>query len=107
MNSYFGGRQQVGVAYGSVISSECLLLDSHGLASSLHGPRHAHCGGGTGPNQFNTLAALERWREQNEPPKSITAARVNEQGRIDMTRPLYPYPERAVYNLDYAARPNG
>jgi feruloyl esterase len=60
-------------------------------------PGMAHCGGGTGPNQFNALAALERWREQNEPPKFITAARVNEHGRIDMTRPLCAYPERAVY----------
>jgi len=60
-------------------------------------PGMAHCGGGTGPTQFNTLAALERWREQNEPPKSINAARVNEHGRIDMTRPLCPYPQRAVY----------
>lgn len=60
-------------------------------------PGMAHCGGGTGPDQFNALAALERWREQNEPPKSITAARVNERGGIDMTRPLCPYPQRAVY----------
>jgi feruloyl esterase len=60
-------------------------------------PGMAHCGGGTGPAQFNALAALERWREQNEAPKSITAARVNERGRIDMTRPLCPYPQRAVY----------
>jgi feruloyl esterase len=60
-------------------------------------PGMAHCGGGTGPNQFNTLAAIERWREQNEPPKSVTAARVNERGVIDMTRPLCPYPQRAAY----------
>ena len=60
-------------------------------------PGMDHCGGGTGPNQFNKLAALERWREQNEPPKSITAARVNGSGVIDMTRPLCPYPQRAVY----------
>ena len=60
-------------------------------------PGMGHCGGGTGPNQFNKLAALERWREQNEPPKSITAARVNESGVIDMTRPLCPYPQQAVY----------
>jgi feruloyl esterase len=59
-------------------------------------PGMNHCGGGTGPNQFNKLAALERWREQNEAPESITAARVNE-GVIDMTRPLCPYPQRAVY----------
>jgi feruloyl esterase len=60
-------------------------------------PGMDHCGGGTGPNQFNKLAALERWREQNEPPKSIVAARVNDSGVIDMTRPLCPYPQRAVY----------
>jgi feruloyl esterase len=60
-------------------------------------PGMDHCGGGTGPNQFNKLAALERWREQNQPPKSITASRVNEHGVIDMTRPLCPYPQQAVY----------
>ena len=43
-------------------------------------PGMDHCGGGTGPNQFHKLAVLERWREQNEPPKSITAARVTERG---------------------------
>jgi feruloyl esterase len=61
-------------------------------------PGMDHCGGGTGPNQFNKIAVLERWREQNEPPKSITAARVNEGDVIDMTRPLCPYPQQAVYN---------
>ena len=60
-------------------------------------PGMEHCGGGSGPNQFNKLAALERWREQNDGPKSMTAARVNESGVIDMTRPLCPYPQRAVY----------
>lgn len=61
-------------------------------------PGMDHCGGGTGPNQFNKLAALERWRELNEPPKSINASRVDESGVIDMTRPLCPYPQQAVYN---------
>jgi feruloyl esterase len=60
-------------------------------------PGMDHCGGGTGPNQFNKIAVLERWREQNEPPKFITAARVNESGVIDMTRPLCPFPQQAVY----------
>jgi feruloyl esterase len=58
-------------------------------------PGMDHCGEGTGPNQFNKIATLERWREQNEP--SITAARVSESGVIDRTRPLCPYPRRAVY----------
>src|SRR5262245_37157622 len=60
-------------------------------------PGMAHCGGGTGPDQFNALAALERWRGQSESPKSITAARVNARGGVDMTRPLCPYPQQAVY----------
>ncbi len=60
-------------------------------------PGMAHCGGGTGPNQFHALAALERWREHNEAPESITAAKVNERGGVEMTRPLCPFPRRAVY----------
>ncbi len=60
-------------------------------------PGMAHCGGGTGPNQFHALAALERWREQGEAPRSMTAARVGERGVVEMRRPLCPYPERAVY----------
>lgn len=60
-------------------------------------PGMAHCGGGTGPNQFNALAALERWREQGEAPASMTAVRVNERGGVEMTRPLCPYPQRAIY----------
>jgi feruloyl esterase len=60
-------------------------------------PGMAHCGGGTGPNQFHALAALERWREEGKAPESITAVRVNERGAADMTRPLCPYPQRAVY----------
>lgn len=60
-------------------------------------PGMAHCGGGTGPNQFNALAALERWRERGEAPGSMTAVRVNERGGVEMTRPLCPFPQRAVY----------
>ena len=60
-------------------------------------PGMAHCGGGTGPDRFKPVAALERWRERNEPPQSIPAARVDERGGIDMTRPLCPYPQHAVY----------
>jgi feruloyl esterase len=64
-------------------------------------PGMDHCGGGLGPNHFNKLAALERWREQNEPPTSITAARVNENGVIDMARPLCPY--RNMLSIKVAA----
>src|SRR4029450_5885836 len=59
-------------------------------------PGMAHCGGGPGPNQFNALAALERWREANVAPDILLAVRVLN-NRVDMTRPLCPYPQVAVY----------
>ena len=59
-------------------------------------PGMAHCGGGPGPNQFNALAALERWREANIVPDILLAVRVLN-NRVDMTRPLCPYPQVAVY----------
>jgi len=52
--------------------------------------------GDRGPNQFNALAAMERWREEGVAPESIVAARVGN-GAVDMTRPLCPYPKVAVY----------
>jgi tannase/feruloyl esterase len=59
-------------------------------------PGMAHCGGGPGPNQIDWLAALERWRESGMAPDQIIAARVAD-GRVDMTRPLCPYPQVAEY----------
>jgi feruloyl esterase len=59
-------------------------------------PGMQHCGGGPGPNQVNWMAALERWRESNTPPNEISAAHVAG-NRVDMTRPLCPYPQVAVY----------
>jgi len=59
-------------------------------------PGMGHCGGGPGPNQFNVLAALERWRESGIAPGRITAYHV-ENNRVTMTRPLCPYPQVATY----------
>ena len=60
-------------------------------------PGMNHCAGGSGPNTFNALAALEQWVEHGAPPERIVAShRTN--GQVDMTRPLCPYPKEAVYN---------
>jgi feruloyl esterase len=59
-------------------------------------PGMGHCAGGPGPNQVNWMAALERWRESNVAPDEIEAAHVTG-GRVDMTRPLCPYPQVATY----------
>jgi feruloyl esterase len=59
-------------------------------------PGMQHCGGGPGPSQVNYMAALERWRESNVAPDQLIAARVAN-NRVDMTRPLCPYPQVAQY----------
>ena len=60
-------------------------------------PGMAHCGGGDGPNVFDTLNALERWVEQKQAPERILASRVRG-GQLDRTRPLCPYPQVASYD---------
>jgi feruloyl esterase len=42
------------------------------------------------------MAALERWRESNVAPDQLIASRVTN-NRVDMTRPLCPYPLVAQY----------
>jgi feruloyl esterase len=59
-------------------------------------PGMQHCSGGPGTDQFNKMAALERWREGNQAPAQIVADHVSG-GQVDMSRPLCPYPQVAVY----------
>lgn len=82
--------------YSSVkhrLGSTMELSDSYRLFMA---PGMMHCGGGEGPNQFNPMAALERWRESNIAPDQILAIHATDRA-IDNTRPLCPYPELAVY----------
>ena len=60
-------------------------------------PGMGHCGGGPGPNQVNWVAALERWRESGIAPDQLTAFRVDTNYRVDMTRPVCPYPQVPKY----------
>lgn len=60
-------------------------------------PGMGHCAGGPGPNSFDSLTALENWVERDEAPDSITAVHRTD-GVVDMSRPLCPYPEVAVYD---------
>lgn len=59
-------------------------------------PGMQHCSGGLGTDQFNKMAVIERWREANQAPEQIVAEHVAN-GQVDMSRPLYPYPQVAVY----------
>ena len=54
-------------------------------------PGMGHCAGGPGPNQFDTLTALEQWVEKGVAPDKLIASHVTN-GKVDRTRPLCPYP---------------
>jgi feruloyl esterase len=59
-------------------------------------PGMTHCQGGPGPDEFNKMAAIERWRESNSTPNELTAYHVTG-NTVDMSRPLCPYPQVAIY----------
>jgi feruloyl esterase len=59
-------------------------------------PGMGHCQGGPGPSQVNYMAALERWRESGIAPDQMLAYHVAN-NRVDMARPLCPYPQVAQY----------
>ena len=54
-------------------------------------PGMGHCGGGVGPNQFDTVTALDQWVTKGSAPERLIASRANR------TRPLCPYPQVARY----------
>jgi feruloyl esterase len=59
-------------------------------------PGMDHCGGGEGPNSFDSISAIEQWVEKGKPPEQMIASRFKD-GKADRTRPLCPYPQVAVY----------
>ena len=56
-------------------------------------PGMGHCRGGPGINSFDSLTALEQWREKDRAPADILG-RNRETGA---SRPLCPYPQAAEY----------
>jgi feruloyl esterase len=59
-------------------------------------PGMGHCGGGEGPNAFDKMGPLERWREQGIAPDRLPASHSTD-GKVDRTRPLCAYPQVAKY----------
>ena len=59
-------------------------------------PGMGHCGGGPGPNSWDKLAPLVDWVERGIPPESVIATH-STRGVVDNERPIFPYPDQAVY----------
>jgi feruloyl esterase len=82
--------------YERVVAALGGVDNVHGSYRLFMAPGMGHCGGGEGPNTFDMVAAVEQWVEQGKAPDRIIASR-STQGVVDRTRPLCPYPQRAVY----------
>jgi len=80
------------------------------LAAKLHGmdeaqasvrlflvPGMQHCGGGIGPDQFDTLTAMEDWVEHGVAPQAI-AANTRPDSAAPHHLPLCPYPQQARFS---------
>lgn len=71
------------------------------LARLFMAPGMEHCGGGPGPNVFDTLGPLENWVETGAAPDAIPATHYlanNPSMVVTRTMPLCAFPEQARYD---------
>ncbi len=68
--------------------------ESKDFAELFMVPGMGHCRGGAGPDSFDTIGTLERWREKGQTPASMAATNK----RSGLSRPLCPYPQYAKYS---------
>ena len=85
--AYYAGMQR---AMGTAVVD--------GFARLYLFPGGAHCGGGEGPFDFDLLTAMMGWVEEGKSPEALLAQHTTgTSGSADRTRPVYPYPQVAVY----------
>ncbi|HEU4616859.1 MAG TPA: tannase/feruloyl esterase family alpha/beta hydrolase [Gammaproteobacteria bacterium] len=69
-------------------------------------PGMAHCAGGVGPDQVDSVTAMIDWVEKGTAPDSLVARKIVD-GQVTRSRPLCPYPQVARYkgegSIDEAA----
>ena len=59
-------------------------------------PGVLHCAGGAGPDVADWTAAIVDWVENNKAPDRVVATK-SANGAVVRSRPLCPYPQKAVY----------
>lgn len=60
-------------------------------------PGVLHCGGGPGPDFADWLRIIRDWVEKGKAPERVVMSKIA-QGKTTMTRPVFPYPRKAVYD---------
>jgi feruloyl esterase len=98
------------IAYVDRVRNQAGADNADGFLRLFLVPGMGHCSGGTGTTNFGNqngappvvdarhdlLSALDAWVEQGLAPARIIASRIID-GKTTRTRPLCPYPQRAVY----------
>ena len=59
-------------------------------------PGCLHCGGGPGASEIDWLSTIVDWVEHSKAPDKLVASK-RQGGKIALTRPIFPYPEYAVF----------
>jgi feruloyl esterase len=60
-------------------------------------PGVLHCGGGPGPDRADWLSIIMEWVENGNAPERVVMKKVTE-GKTLLSRPVFPYPRKAVYD---------
>jgi feruloyl esterase len=81
------------VEYYSSVVKKMGQKESDDVARLFMVPGMGHCRGGDGPDTFDTIGTLEKWREKGQAP--VTMAAVNKNSGL--SRPLCAYPQYAKY----------
>ena len=61
-------------------------------------PGAGHCAKAVGPSSWDIFAVLENWVVNGIAPDSIVAYQFNDDGSLNRTRPLCPWPQQARYD---------
>jgi Tannase and feruloyl esterase len=80
--------------YKNVVAAMGGLNATQRFARLFMVPGMLHCGGGPGPDSWDKVGVLDEWVDQGKAPDKIIASHTTH-GRVDMTRPLCPYPQVA------------
>ena len=99
---YHGTSDPAIPAARSVLFYNDLANTAHSMAAAQANvrlflvPGMQHCSGGIGPDQFDTLSAIEAWAEQGKAPDAIPASTKSD-SPTPHNLPLCPYPAQARY----------
>ena len=60
-------------------------------------PGVLHCSGGPGPDETDWLQSIQEWVENDKAPERVIMTK-KENGKVAMSRPVFPFPGEAVYS---------